>query len=101
MVAARAVIIMFYYFLVHTCNNNFLLCCRAVGSQVVMDPYQICKKTRRLRGKMVEICQNANLLNQISKGVSLGEEECSYQFRYRRWNCTSARKSMRKVLLRG
>lgn len=75
---------------------------RAAGSLVVMDPYQICRKTRRLRGKLADICNNEPaLLKQISNGVFMGQKECQYQFRHRRWNCTSSRRSMRKVLLRG
>lgn len=75
--------------------------CRAVGSHVVMDPYHICKKVKKLRGKMVEICNNRVLLKQIADGITLGERECEYQFRYRRWNCTSTKRSMKKVLSRG
>lgn len=75
---------------------------RAAGSNVALDPNQICKKSRKLRGKMAEICKNeTKLLQQISHGVQLGQRECQYQFRFRKWNCTSSRRSMKKVLLRG
>lgn len=75
---------------------------RAAGSLVVMDPNQICRKSRRLRGKLADICRNEHaLLKHITNGVLLGQRECQYQFRHRRWNCTSTRRSMRKVLLRG
>lgn len=83
-------------------NSNKLFYFRASGSLVVMDPYQICRKSRRLRGKLADICRNEPaLLKQITNGVLLGQKECQYQFRHRRWNCTSSRRSMRKVLLRG
>ncbi|XP_075213148.1 protein Wnt-6-like isoform X2 [Lycorma delicatula] len=73
----------------------------AVGSQVVMDPTLICKKTRRLRGKVADICKNEPaLLKEISRGIQLGTKECQFQFRDRRWNCTTARRSLKKVLLR-
>nr|CAD7570494.1 unnamed protein product [Timema californicum] len=72
-----------------------------VGSQVVMDPTLICKKTRRLRGKLADICKKEPaLLKEISKGVSQGSKECQYQFRSRRWNCTTVRRSLKKVLMR-
>ncbi|KAK9888594.1 hypothetical protein WA026_000829 [Henosepilachna vigintioctopunctata] len=72
----------------------------AAGSQLVMDPHQICKKTRRLRGKLADICNNKpGLLKQIALGIGLGQFECQYQFRFRRWNCTSTRRSIRKVLM--
>lgn len=75
---------------------------RVAGSHLIMDPTHICRKTKRLRGKVGEICKNEPaLLKKISDGVALGHRECQYQFRFRRWNCTSSRKSMRKVLLRG
>nr|CAD7257630.1 unnamed protein product [Timema shepardi] len=58
-----------------------------VGSQVVMDPTLICKKTRRLRGKLADICKKEPaLLKEISKGVSQGSKECQYQFRSRRYH---------------
>lgn len=80
----------------------YVCLCRASGSQVVMDPVMLCKKTRKLRGRMADICKNEPaLLKEISKGVQLGTKECQYQFRNRRWNCTTARKSLKKVLMRG
>lgn len=73
----------------------------AVGSHVVMDPTLICKKTRRLRGRLADICKKEPaLLKEISKGVSLGTKECQYQFRNRRWNCTTVHRSLRKILMR-
>ncbi|XP_396945.4 protein Wnt-6 isoform X2 [Apis mellifera] len=72
-----------------------------VGNQVVMDPMLICKKTRRLRGKMADICRKEpSLLKEIARGVQVGTKECQYQFRNRRWNCTTIRRSLRKILLR-
>nr|UTS77833.1 Wnt6 [Laodelphax striatellus] len=72
-----------------------------VNSQMVMDPTLICKKTRRLKGKVADICRNEPaLLKEISRGIQLGTRECQFQFRDRRWNCTTARRSIRKVLLR-
>ncbi|KAG8239069.1 hypothetical protein J437_LFUL018894 [Ladona fulva] len=93
---------------------------RAVGSQVLMDPTLICKKTRRLRGgahggggnnhpgdggrgggRLAEICRKEpNLLREISRGAALGTKECHYQFRNRRWNCTALRRSLRKILMK-
>ncbi|XP_050482067.1 protein Wnt-6-like isoform X3 [Bombus huntii] len=72
-----------------------------VGNQVVMDPMLICKKTRRLKGKMADICRKEpSLLKEIARGVQVGTKECQYQFRNRRWNCTTMRRSLRKILLR-
>lgn len=75
---------------------------RAEGSNILLDPYLMCKKTRRLRGKMAEICRHDSaLLKEIINGINLGFRECEFQFRNRRWNCTTLRKSMRKILMRG
>ncbi|CAH1114715.1 unnamed protein product [Psylliodes chrysocephalus] len=72
-----------------------------VGSYLVMDPNQTCKRANWSRGKMADICNNKpGLLNQITKGIALGQTECQYQFRYRRWNCTTSRRSIKKVMLR-
>ncbi|ALC38811.1 wg [Drosophila busckii] len=61
----------------------------------------MCKKTRRLRGKLAEICRHDSaLLKEIINGINLGFRECEFQFRNRRWNCTVLRKSMRKILMR-
>lgn len=80
----------------------YFLFSRVAGSQLVIDPRSICKKTKRLRGKMADMCHNKPvLIQQITTGVALGQRECQYQFRHRKWNCTSTRRSMRKVLLRG
>ncbi|KAJ8976160.1 hypothetical protein NQ317_008839 [Molorchus minor] len=55
---------------------------RAAGSQLVMDPNQMCKRARRSRGKMADICNNKpGLLKQIANGIALGQNECQYQFR--------------------
>lgn len=77
-------------------------CFRAEGSNLLLDPHLVCKKTRRL-GKHNDICKNeTSLMKEITKGINLGFKECEYQFKNRRWNCTSHKKNiMRKVLIRG
>lgn len=75
---------------------------RAEGSNILLDPDLMCKKTRRLRGKMADICRrDSALLKEIINGINLGFRECEFQFRNRRWNCSTLRKSMRKILMRG
>lgn len=75
--------------------------CGASGSGVIMDPDMICQKNRRTKGRLAQICRNeTGLLQEITKGVNLGATECAYQFRNRRWNCTTQRRSMRKILMR-
>ncbi|XP_044316156.1 protein Wnt-6 isoform X2 [Drosophila rhopaloa] len=74
----------------------------AEGTNILLDPNLMCKKTRRLRGKLAEICRHDSALLKeiIIGGINLGFRECEFQFRNRRWNCTVLRKSMRKILMR-
>ena len=52
--------------------------------------------------KQAEICRKEpQVLHEIVKGAQLGTKECQQQFKNRRWNCTTARKSLRKVVARG
>ncbi|KAG7256960.1 hypothetical protein CRUP_008404 [Coryphaenoides rupestris] len=67
-----------------------------------MDPNSICRKTKRLAGKQAELCQTQpEIVSEVAKGARLGVRECQYQFRYRRWNCTSHNKYFGKVLQQG
>lgn len=62
----------------------------------------MCKKTRRLRGKLHEICKNdTGLMKEIARGIDMGFRECEYQFKNRRWNCTLIKPNMKKILTRG
>lgn len=88
--------LVFFVLTLSTCS------CRAVGSPLVMDPNSICRKTRRLAGKQAELCQNQpEIVSEVAKGARLGIRECQYQFRYRRWNCTSHNKYFGKILQQG
>lgn len=88
--------------------SSFDLCllCRAEGTNILLDPMQACKKTHKIPKKILDICRQdsrnkTSLLKKITKGISLGFRECENQFRHRKWNCTSQRRSMKKILLRG
>ncbi|KAK3599049.1 hypothetical protein CHS0354_012537 [Potamilus streckersoni] len=71
----------------------------AVGSPLVMDPNRICRKSRRLAGKQREICRTEKeIVEEVANGVKLSLAECQYQFRQRRWNCTTVRKSFARIL---
>lgn len=73
-----------------------------MGRHLVLDPGRICRKTRRLRGKQAQICRKEpEVVTAIGEGSKLGINECQYQFRFRRWNCTTAKRSLKKVLQRG
>lgn len=62
----------------------------------------MCKRPRRLRSKSYELCKNeTHMMREISKGIHMGFRECEYQFKNRRWNCTSVARSMKKILSKG
>ncbi|XP_065353357.1 protein Wnt-6-like isoform X1 [Cloeon dipterum] len=74
----------------------------AVSNQVLADPHIICRRTKRLRPKVADTCRKeieTGLLKELAKGAQLGSKECQFQFRNRRWNCTTAKKSIRLVLM--
>lgn len=66
----------------------------------MVDP---CKRTRKSQpNRLITICtKKPQLLEQIRQGIILGTNQCQHQFRNRRWNCTSERKTFRRVILRG
>ncbi|EGW11880.1 Protein Wnt-6 [Cricetulus griseus] len=71
----------------------------AVGSPLVMDPTSICRKARRLAGRQAELCQaEPEVVAELARGARLGVRECQFQFRFRRWNCSSHSKAFGRVL---
>lgn len=77
-------------------------CSRAVGSPLVMDPNSICRKSRRLAGKQREICRKEiEIVEEVANGAKLALNECQYQFRNRKWNCTTSRRMLSRVLKTG
>uniref|UniRef100_A0A8C0H2X1 Protein Wnt n=1 Tax=Chelonoidis abingdonii TaxID=106734 RepID=A0A8C0H2X1_CHEAB len=86
-------------FFILLCPANIIGLWWAVGSPLVMDPNSICRKTKRLAGKQAELCQTEpDIIQEVAKGAKLGVRECQYQFRFRRWNCTSHSKYFGKIL---
>lgn len=83
-----------------------MVCCsllpRAVGSPLVMDPTSICRKARRLAGRQAELCQaEPEVVAELARGARLGVRECQFQFRFRRWNCSSHSKAFGRILQQG
>lgn len=69
----------------------------------MLQPRRICRKVHAIGGELQKnICRrDRHLLKEIVKGVEIGMDECQYQLRYHRWNCTTRRRSLGKMLLRG
>uniref|UniRef100_A0A8C5HS94 Protein Wnt n=1 Tax=Gouania willdenowi TaxID=441366 RepID=A0A8C5HS94_GOUWI len=73
-------------------NKKRLSCCLLSCFSTLFQP-SICRKAKRLAGKQAELCQTQpEIVSEVAKGARLGVRECQYQFRYRRWNCTSHNK---------
>ncbi|XP_055680769.1 protein Wnt-6-like [Lutzomyia longipalpis] len=71
------------------------------GSNVLLDPQRECRKSKRARGKLTDICKNGtSLLKEITNGISMSFAECQYQFRNNRWNCNTQRRSLKRILAR-
>lgn len=73
-----------------------------MGSPLVMDPTSICRKARRLAGRQAELCQaEPEVVAELARGARLGVRECQFQFRFRRWNCSSHSKAFGRILQQG
>lgn len=67
-----------------------------------MDPISICRKARRLAGRQAELCQaEPEVVAELARGARLGVRECQFQFRFRRWNCSSHSKAFGRILQQG
>ncbi|OWF55275.1 protein Wnt-6-like isoform X1 [Mizuhopecten yessoensis] len=95
----QGVLVFVYFYLL--CPTNIIGLWWAVGSPLVMDPNSICRKSRRLAGKQREICRNEiEIVEEVANGAKLALAECQYQFRNRKWNCTTSRRTLARVLRR-
>uniref|UniRef100_A0A1S4H1W1 Protein Wnt n=1 Tax=Anopheles gambiae TaxID=7165 RepID=A0A1S4H1W1_ANOGA len=96
----RLVLIVIYLILIMPITGLW----RAEGSNVLLDPDRVCeskhRKSRRLSGKLADICKNdTSLMREIHRGISLGFRECENQFRHNMWNCSwTIKRSMRRIL---
>uniref|UniRef100_A0AAG5DX57 Protein Wnt n=1 Tax=Anopheles atroparvus TaxID=41427 RepID=A0AAG5DX57_ANOAO len=96
----RLVLIVIYLILIMPITGLW----RAEGSSVLLDPERVCeskhRKSRRLSGKLADICKNdTSLMREIHRGISLGFRECENQFRNSMWNCSwTIKRSMRRIL---
>uniref|UniRef100_A0A182SN62 Protein Wnt n=1 Tax=Anopheles maculatus TaxID=74869 RepID=A0A182SN62_9DIPT len=88
-------------------SRGLLPVAKAEGSNVLLDPDRVCeskhRKSRRLSGKLADICKNdTSLMREIHRGISLGFRECENQFRHNMWNCSwTIKRSMRRILAKG
>ncbi len=63
---------------------------RALSSVVALGANIICNKIPGLAPRQRAICQSRpDAIIIIGEGAQLGINECQYQFRYGRWNCSA------------
>lgn len=56
----------------------------------IANPTEKCDNSPYLEPRQRELCaKEKKLIDVIGAGASMGIEECKYQFRGRRWNCTT------------
>lgn len=64
--------------------------CRALSSVVALGANIICNKIPGLAPRQRAICQSRpDAIIVIGEGAQMGINECQYQFRFGRWNCSA------------
>ena len=75
---------------------------RSISSQPIMNHTHICRRARRIRGPLRHSCRREpEVMAAVINGSRLAMAECRAQFRHHRWNCTHARKAIKRTLMRG
>ncbi|XP_070978277.1 protein Wnt-7b-like [Oncorhynchus clarkii lewisi] len=87
-VSSRSALLSVYYpqiFLILT-SGSYL----ALSSVVALGANIICNKIPGLAPRQLTLCQSRpDAIIIIGEGAQLGINECKYQFRYGRWNCSA------------
>lgn len=74
----------------HICLLVSLTPCRALSSVVALGANIICNKIPGLAPRQRAICQSRpDAIIVVGEGAQMGINECQYQFRYGRWNCSA------------
>lgn len=63
------------------------------------DPNVACRKTQSLFSRKGDFCKSKpQLISTVLMGMNTSAEECQWQFRNRRWNCSTTKNSVKKIL---
>ncbi|KAH0503054.1 Protein Wnt-4 [Microtus ochrogaster] len=69
------------------CDVRYLAKLSSVGS---ISEEETCEKLKGLIQRQVQMCKrNLEVMDSVRRGAQLAIEECQYQFRNRRWNCST------------
>ncbi|KAI1231414.1 hypothetical protein IHE44_0007862, partial [Lamprotornis superbus] len=69
------------------CRGRYLAKLSSVGS---ISEEETCEKLKGLIQRQVQMCKrNLEVMDSVRRGAQLAIEECQYQFRNRRWNCST------------
>lgn len=72
------------------CDHLDLCVYRALSSVVALGTNIICNKIPGLAPRQRALCQSRpDAIIAIGEGAQRGLNECQYQFRYGRWNCSA------------
>lgn len=67
--------------------SRYLAKLSSVGS---ISDEETCEKLRGLIQRQVQICKrNVEVMDAVRRGAQLAIDECQFQFRNRRWNCST------------
>lgn len=70
-----------------TAALRYLAKLSSVGS---ISEEETCEKLKGLIQRQVQMCKrNLEVMDSVRRGAQLAIEECQYQFRNRRWNCST------------
>jgi len=68
-------------------HGRYLAKLSSVGS---ISEEETCEKLKGLIQRQVQMCKrNLEVMDSVRRGAQLAIEECQYQFRNRRWNCST------------
>ncbi|XP_029190364.2 protein Wnt-1-like [Acropora millepora] len=63
------------------------------------DPNIVCRKTQSFFSTRGDFCKSKpQLISTVLVGMNAAVEECQWQFRNRRWNCSTSKNSVKKIL---
>lgn len=75
---------------------------RSLETSLQQDPNSVCKKTQSFFQRTADFCKSKpKLISTFLAGMKTSVDECQWQFRNRRWNCTTSRNSIKGILRYG